>query len=147
MQHIEEIYPKPSSPCNCMNIRRASRAVTQFYDKVLAPSGLTVSQFGLLRHIPVAGQVSITELAKLIRIDRTTLNRNLKPLKENTLITITPGKDPRVKEIALTESGEAAVQNGCLLWEAAQTDMREYFGEPDLRLLNQFMAKLEALAP
>lgn len=147
MQYIEELYPKPSSPCNCLNVRRASRAISQFYDKVMAPSGLTISQFGLLRHIHNAGVVSITELSQLIRIDRTTLNRNLKPLKEAALIRIAPGTDSRVKEISLTDAGDVALEAGLKLWQEAQADMQEYLGEKDLKQLNQLIAKLEALVP
>ncbi|WP_378956089.1 hypothetical protein [Pelosinus sp. sgz500959] len=50
MKHICEIYPKTPSVCNCLNIRRASRAVTQLYDQELKSSGLTIAQLGLLRH-------------------------------------------------------------------------------------------------
>ena len=37
--------------CTCMRMRRATRRVTQLYDHALEPSGLTVSQFGLLAYL------------------------------------------------------------------------------------------------
>ena len=53
MKNIQDIQYKPkfTSPCHCLNIRRASRAVTQFYEKVLEPSGLKVTQYSLLRNL------------------------------------------------------------------------------------------------
>ncbi len=147
MKHIGEVYPKSPSPCVCMNLRRAARTVTRFYDETLKPSGLTVAQLALLRHIQMAEKTTISELAKLIRIDRTTLNRNLKPLTDAGLITVAPGEDSRTREITLTETGKDAVASGWQLWGEAQKSIQEYLGQEDLSKLKQLLAKLEALMP
>jgi len=147
MKHISEVYPKSPSPCNCMNVRRASRAVTQFYDEVLKPSGLTVAQMALLRHIEMVEVPTISELAKLMRIDRTTLNRNMKPLAEAGLIVISPGKDSRTRQLVLTEAGKAAADQAWALWAEAQGSLKEYIGDEDLARLTQLLSKLEALMP
>ena len=34
--------------CACATIRRTDRVITQFYDEILAPSGLYVTQFTTL---------------------------------------------------------------------------------------------------
>jgi predicted transcriptional regulator len=119
MKYINEIYPKCPSLCNCMNLRRASRAVTQLYDEILKPSGLTIAQLGLLRHLEIAEQTTISELAKIMLIDRTTLNRNMKPLADAGLIAINPGKDSRTRQVILTEKGKDAVVRGGGLWDKA----------------------------
>jgi DNA-binding MarR family transcriptional regulator len=128
-----------------MNMRRASRALTHFYDEVLEPSRLTVNQLALLRNLEVLEQATIGQLAKTMRIDRTTLNRNMKPLADAGLIESHPGKDYRTKVIVLTEEGKAAVGLGWRLWEEAQQSIKEYLGEEDLAKLKQLLAKLEAL--
>ena len=147
MKYFNETYPKPPSPCNCMNIRRASRAVTQFYDEVLKPSGLTIVQMGLLRYIELFEPVTISELAKKMRIDRTTLNRNMKPLSDADLITVNPGKDSRTRQIRLTEKGKAAVAQAGELWGKAQELLQKYLGDEELIRFIQIMSKLEALVP
>lgn len=147
MKHINQVYPKNPSPCNCMNVRRASRAVTQFYDEVLKPSGLTVAQVGLLQHLESAGMTTISELAKMMRIDRTTLNRNMKPLADIGLIAINPGKDSRTRQVMLTEAGKDAVSKAWAMWGEAQASLKEYLGEEDLARLVQLLSKLEALVP
>jgi len=147
MKQISKTYPKLPSPCNCMNIRRASRAVTQFYDEVLKPSGLTIAQLGLLRHIEIVELTTISELAKMMRIDRTTLNRNMKPLTDAGLIAINPGKDSRTREVMLTEAGKDAVIKAWVLWGEAQVLIKEYLGDKDLDKFIQLMARLEALVP
>lgn len=145
MKHITEYIPKPSSPCTCLNIRRASRGVTQFYDKVLEPSGLTVTQLSLLRHVEQLGPIAISELAKAMRIDRTTLNRNLKPLVDAGLLVINPGNDSRVKHVLLSEVGKTVIVKAWVLWEEAQAALKEYLGEEDLATLVKLLARVEAL--
>ncbi|MBU2699312.1 DNA-binding MarR family transcriptional regulator [Sporomusaceae bacterium BoRhaA] len=147
MKHIKETYPKPSSPCNFMNIHRASRAVAQFYNQVLKPSGLTIAQMGLLRQIEMAEGKTISEVAKSMRIDRTTLNRNLKPLTEAGLIIIRSGQDSRTRQVTLTAEGSNAAAEAWRLWGEAQVSIKEYLGEEDLAKFTKIMAKLEALAP
>jgi len=128
-----------------MNLRRASRSLTFFYDEVLKPSGLTVNQLALLRNLELLEQTTIGQLAKTMRIDRTTLNRNMKPLADTGLIEINPGKDSRTKAIVLTEQGKAAYDLGWRLWGEAQQSIQEYLGEEDLAKLKQLLAKVEAL--
>lgn len=147
LKHIGEVFPKQPSICNCMNIRRASQAVTQFYDGVVKPSGLTISQLGLLRHVEMLEQTTISELAKIIRIDRTTLNRNMKPLTEAGMITVSPGTDSRTRQVRVTDVGRSAVARGWALWEEAQESLKQYLGDAELDKLVQLLSKLEALSP
>jgi len=130
-----------------MNIHRASRAVSQFYNQVLKPSGLTIGQLGLLRHIGMAEGKTISELAKDMRLDRTTLNRNLKPLNEVGFITIKSGQDSRTRQVTLTEAGCTAVIEGGRLWGEAQESIKEYLGDEELSQFIKLMAKLEAIVP
>ncbi|EGO64968.1 MarR family winged helix-turn-helix transcriptional regulator [Acetonema longum] len=147
MNHISQVYPKYPSICLCMNVRRASRAVTQFYDEVLKPSGLSVVQLSLLQHIEVAQQASISNLAKLMRIDRTTLNRNMKPLTDAGLIVIRPGEDSRTRQVMITAAGQATMATAWELWGEAQVSLKEYLGQEELIKLIELSSKLEALVP
>lgn len=136
---------KASSPCYCLNLRRASRAVSQIYDEALKPSGLTIAQFSLLSHLATIELVTISELSKLMRVDRTTLNRNMKPLLAAGLIAVKRGTDSRTRQIRVTESGQAAYDHGWQLWLQAQTALKDYIGPDDLTKLKQLLAKLEAI--
>lgn len=137
--------PKASSPCHCLNIRRASRAVTQFYEQVLEPSGLKVTQYSLLRNLEMVEPVSMSVLAKIMRIDRTTLNRNMKPLVNAGLITVNPGEDPRSRRVMITEVGKAALADAGELWNEAQAGLEDYLGVAELEGFEKLLSKLEAL--
>lgn len=147
MEHAAGTYPKTPSPCLCLNLRRASRAVTGFYEQILLPSGLKITQYSLLRHLEHVEPVTISELAKVMRIDRTTLNRNMKPLLEAGFIALNTGIDPRSRQIRLTEAGKAAIRTASGLWDEAQAALRQYLGEPEVEQFNHLIAKLEALVP
>ncbi len=69
-----------SIACACGRLRRATRALTQLYDDAMAPAGLRVTQFSLLRTLARLGSLRITALAEATLLDRTALSRNLDPL-------------------------------------------------------------------
>ncbi len=72
--------PRSSTPsqCTCFRLRRASRRVTQVYDHALAPVGLSLNQYSILRRSEREPRV-LGELADELGMDRTTLTRNLSP--------------------------------------------------------------------
>ncbi len=137
--------PKSLSPCHCLNIRRASRVVTQFYEKVLEPSGLKVTQYSLLRNLESVEPISMSVLAKIMRIDRTTLNRNMKPLLNAGLITVNSGEDSRSRQVTLTNAGQEALTMALTLWNEAQVSLEGYLGKAELDSFELSLSKLEAL--
>jgi len=148
MNKLEGLYPKDSSPCNCMNIRRATKAITQVYDSILAPSGVTITQMGILLTIKMQGvECNITKLAEALRSDRTTMNRNLKPLLTSGIVEIVAGKDARSRRPCLTDKGETTLTSALALWEQAQEQLSDYLGKDELTALRQTLAKIEALVP
>ena len=114
--------------CACFNIRKASRAVTQLFDGMLQPSGLRSTQFTLLVVLSHAGPITITRLGQTLVMDRTTLTRNLKPLANQELVKIGPGKDQRTRVVALTPRGQGALAMAFPLWEKAQASVIKRLG-------------------
>lgn len=106
--------------CTCFNMRKASRAVTQFFDHALEPAGIRATQFTLLTSMAAAKARTLTEMAHTLVMDRTTLTRNLKPLEKLGLIETVEPRDRRSKAFALTEKGRETLERGVPLWQAAQ---------------------------
>jgi len=115
--------------CVCFNLRKSSRAVTQFYDEALHASGLRGTQFTLLAFLYNAGVTSISLLSNALVMDRTTLSRNLKPLEKKKFITIKAGKDRRMKTIHLTKSGRNKLLKTFPLWQKAQSYIIQEIGQ------------------
>lgn len=107
--------------CTCLAARKAARAVTQHYDRALRPTGLRVTQFGLLVVLTQSGAIPMAKLADLLGMDRTSVTRNLRPLEAKGRLKITAGdKDRRVRMIAITPAGIAALKKALPAWRKAQ---------------------------
>ena len=57
-----------NTTCYCAAVRTAARKTTALYDSILAPAGVTLAQYSLLRRIQRAGTVSLTETRAAGRI-------------------------------------------------------------------------------
>lgn len=131
--------------CACFNIRKAARAVTQFYDDALRSSGLRTTQFSILAVTGRLGRMSVTRLAEQTVTDRTTLTRNLKLLEKQKLIQVGPGQDRRAREVTLTGRGRAALAAAYPLWKEVQSRVARSLGPQRLdRLLSDLRATVRA---
>lgn len=106
--------------CACFNLRKTARAVTQLYDEALRPSGLRCTQFSLLIAATRLEPVTVTHLAEIAVMDRTTLARNLRPLEKEGLMNVTPGDDQRTRIVTVTPRGKEVLLQAFPLWEKAQ---------------------------
>ena len=133
--------------CNCLAVRQAARHITQFYDQLLAPSGLRTTQFSMLAKLRRLGPMTINALAAEMVMDRTTLGRNILPLQRHGLITIkSAASDRRAKELRLTKAGENRLRQAFEGWSKAQARFEAAFGEDraaDLRELLRTAAASE----
>jgi DNA-binding MarR family transcriptional regulator len=116
-------------PCLCTSLRQAALAVTQIYDEALEPSGLKITMFRLLRRISDAGEPTISELARIVDLDRSTLGRNLKVLERLGYVQLAGGQDERSKIVVLTARGKTRFEKGLPLWEKAQRSMQARLGD------------------
>jgi DNA-binding MarR family transcriptional regulator len=114
--------------CLCHGIRRAARAITRRFDTALAPSGLTSGQFGILAAVAALQPMPVPVLRNILAMDRTSLNRTLKPLEDKGLITITPGAGRRAGQAEITPEGLHAFREAGPLWRAAQSEAAERLG-------------------
>ena len=106
-------------PCYAFNARHASRHLTQFYDQMLLPSGVRITQLTLLIMLMQKGPMSINALAQSLEMDRTTLGRNLQLLERDGLLEMMRSEqDRRRKDIQLTEQGLKQLEQALALWRA-----------------------------
>jgi len=137
----------PAPACTCGRLRRAARALTQLYDDLMAPSGLRVTQFSLLRTLSTRGTARMSDLARTLLLDRTALSRTLDPLVERGLVAIAPGRDARTREVSLTSGGARAIRNATPHWKRAQAQVVARIGSAKLDALIATLADVEQLHP
>ena len=114
--------------CTCFNLRKAARAVTRVYDDALKPHGLRATQFSLLGLVANRGPAGMTELAKALVMERTTLTRNLKPLMDQGFLRVVGGSDRRRRTIAITPRGQKALDRALPAWRRAQAKFADGLG-------------------
>jgi DNA-binding MarR family transcriptional regulator len=126
--------------CTLSRLRKVTRRITQIYDAALEPSGLTITQFGLLTHLQAHGSLSIGELADGMVMDATTLTRLLRPLERDKLVAIASNlEDRRRRDIELTPAGRAAVRKAVPLWRSAQLELHGILGAQDHQALQRVL--------
>lgn len=128
--------------CTGFNLRKASRAVSQFYDDMLRPAGIRGTQYSLLVAVKLSGPVLVTKLAEYVVMDRTTLTRNLEILSKQGLVKVSSGDDRRTRMISITAEGLAVLTKAYPLWEQAQAKIKTDLG---LKRLSALMEGLSAL--
>jgi DNA-binding MarR family transcriptional regulator len=131
--------------CMAMHVRRASRIITQVYDAALRPVGLVLNQFTLLVSIHLVESTSITRLAQELFTDQTTLTRNLKLLEKRGWVAIEPGDDRRVRVVSLTVAGREVLAQALPLWEQAQAEVMQHFGQEKWQMLLSLLAEMRAV--
>lgn len=135
-QRTRKIDPSElGQSCACFNLRKAARAVTQVYEAALGDSGLKATQISLLVALAVRGSLPLTRLADVLVMDRTTLTRNLVPLKKKGWVASERGSDRRERHVALTRAGRAALDRALPLWHEAQSRVAAAFGGERLAAL------------
>jgi DNA-binding MarR family transcriptional regulator len=107
--------------CAGWNSRLASRRITQFLDRRMAGSGLTIAQFGLMAQVAAAADDTLGALAERAGLDQSTLSRNLRGLEAAGLVEIAVAeKDLRRRAVWLTERGARQLQAALPVWREAQ---------------------------
>jgi DNA-binding MarR family transcriptional regulator len=125
IEKLKGICGKVADSCMGMRVRKVARVVNNHYDKHLKPAGLKGTQFTLLNTIFMNPSANIGQLSEILGMDRTTLNRNLKPLEGKELISSGSGKDPRTRTLKLTPEGTKTLQNALPYWLEAQSGVME----------------------
>jgi DNA-binding MarR family transcriptional regulator len=128
------VLPAERSECACTSLRRAARQVTKLYDDALAPTGLRITQYSLLSVIDRRGSIPMTDLATMLGMDRTTLTRNLTPLRRDGLISLRLAGHGRTKLVTMTALGRRRLLEAFPYWDGAQKHFTEVAGETSVQL-------------
>ena len=134
-------------PCYSFTARHASRHLAQFYERMIASSGIHIQQFTILAIIKHKGPLSVLELAQELAMDRTTLARSLSPIERDAYIAIVSSKeDRRTRIISITPKGKEKLEEAIKLWRKAQAEFESRFGvERAAKLREELRAAADAV--
>ena len=127
--------PGPDSlidlPCACATVRRAARAVTQLYDGHLRATEIEGTQFALLSVLSSLGPCNQAAIGERFALDKTTLSRNLKLLKNKGWIEAAETADGRERRYVLTAAGGKRLAAATPAWRRAQEHLRASMSEKE----------------
>jgi len=114
--------------CTNFNLKKATRVIQNMFDEAFRPVGLEGTQYTVLGNVFVFGPITLTKLADLMYVDRTTLARNLAPLERKGLLEIKQGSDRRAKFINITSKGKEVLSEALPLWRKTQEKIKNALG-------------------
>ena len=142
--HLNHLMP--ADPCICISTRKAANALTNLYDEALEKSGIKITQYSLLKVIDRSSEITINELSKQTKLNRTTLTRNLAILESDELIElISDPEDLRKSIVRLTKSGEKTLKKAQTSWEEVQKKAKKVLGK-DLEFYVELNRRLSELS-
>ncbi|MDD5276969.1 MAG: MarR family winged helix-turn-helix transcriptional regulator [Methylovulum sp.] len=149
---VDPVVVTPDFECckDCIgfNLRKATRAVSQFYDELLRPIGIRSTQYSLLVYLHMSGSITVTQLADNVVMDRTTLTRNLNVLEKEKFVTVISGLDRRTRLVTITQDGLVILDKAYPLWYQAQSRIKGAMSEAQLNgLLDNLSALVKAVQP
>ncbi|TGL88789.1 MarR family transcriptional regulator [Leptospira congkakensis] len=145
MKFSQEDLKQIGSSCLNLSLRRTSRLITNYYDSMLKSSGLRITQFTVLSSIAYETDPSITDLARLTDIDRTTLQRSLDILNRDGYIKIEKKEIGNVRSISLTKKGEITLAKAIELWKETQKSITEELGKSEFKQTLKILSELRHL--
>ncbi|WP_036242293.1 MarR family winged helix-turn-helix transcriptional regulator [Mesorhizobium sp. STM 4661] len=132
--------------CNNAMLRRATRKLGQFYDDMLAPSGLKATQQGLLYQILIGDEPAMGAIAAALIMDLSALGHTLKPLiRDGYVETFADKDDRRVKRVRLTPQGLIKLDEAMKLWSLAQQRFEAMVGKDEAARLRAALDDIAAL--
>ena len=134
--------------CTHLQLRQLMRRVARLYDGELARAGLKTTQFSLLTALHRLGPAQPGQLAKTLRLQPSTLTRNLQPLVAAGWVEQGPGGDGRSRLVQLTEAGRAKRAEARQCWKCAQLELNRMLGDTRVAALHALLQEsLALLAP
>lgn len=151
MDHVTSATaPAGLKPKGCTNfkLRQLMRRVARHYDLELAKAGLKTTQYSLLSHVLKLGLIRPGELARAMKMDASTLTRNLQPMVAAGWLDLSPGRDGRSRLVGITDAGREKRTEAQRRWRVAQESINQLLGVEQVLALHALIDQsLERLSP
>jgi DNA-binding MarR family transcriptional regulator len=127
--------------CIATRLRMANRVITKVYDDALRPLGLKVTQMAMLVVAEGSGLIRQTEVGAELRLDDSTLSRNLELMRAKGWLEEVAEGDARVHSYRLTAAGRALLDKAIPAWRIAQKKAKRLLGDAGVEALRRFASE------
>ncbi|MBZ0134902.1 MAG: MarR family winged helix-turn-helix transcriptional regulator [Planctomycetes bacterium] len=114
--------------CLASRTRLLGRVVTSIYDDALRTVVLTSPQMTILVALEHTGGVQPGALCEALKLDKSTLSRNVDRMERNGWVIKAAGVDARSHTLRLTEAGRKKLNEAIPAWREAQSEAEELLG-------------------
>ena len=131
--------------CTNLKLRQLMRRVAQLYDAEVGKTGLRGTQYSLLSYVVKLGPLRPVDLAREMKVDASTLTRNLRPLLDAGLIAMDPGPDARSRLVSATPAGKDKRLEAQRRWRVAQESLNQRLGSKRVVALHALLDECQDL--
>ncbi len=128
--------------CIAVRLRLINRVITALYDEALRPFGLRISQANILSAVAHMGEARPALVSRILRIEKSTLSRDLDLMKQNGWVASVPPTGGRNQTIRLTPQGTKLLGKILPAWEHAQVQATRLIGEDGQTALRHMASRL-----
>ncbi|TWO73068.1 winged helix-turn-helix transcriptional regulator [Caenimonas sedimenti] len=131
--------------CTNLKLRQLMRRVAQHYDAEVGKTGLRGTQYSLLSYVAKLGPIRPVDLARTMKVQASTLTRNLRPLIDAGYLRQDAGPDARSRLVTVTEAGREKRQEAQRRWRVAQEALNAKLGEARVVALHALLDECQDL--
>ena len=131
-----------ASECIAVRVRLINRVISGLYDEALRPFELRISQANILSAIRHVGEVRPADMSRILRIEKSTLSRDVELMKKNGWLESDPPGGGRNQKIRLTSQGMKILARIDPSWEKAQAEAKLLIGEDGAAALHGIAMRL-----
>jgi DNA-binding MarR family transcriptional regulator len=128
--------------CISVRLRLLNRVVTNIYETALRPLGLKASQLNILTVTAKLGVARPAQVCRILRLETSTLSRNLERMKARGWIEVMPEEDGRAQPFRLTARGKRLIEKAFPKWQEGQRSAEELLDQEGVAVLDRAAAKL-----
>lgn len=129
-------------PCACTTVKKLSRVLARSYDAALSGSGMTVTQYAVMRCIARRDGEPLAHIAHELELDRTSLYRAINPMIREGWLALTDGPDARSRSARITKKGTQVLAKAGKGWGKIQGRLIDRFGAGRYQVLIEELNRL-----
>mgnify|MGYP000503383045 FL=1 len=135
---------KESNPCFCVSVRGLANRLTQLYDDRMTPFDLKVTQYSVMKKIVDKPNSTISEIAQMCDLDRTTLTRSLRILERDGWLEFVKAKDQREKRLQIKATKTSDFDRAQRAWQQVQKELSALIDLDPIRKADEQLSKINA---
>jgi DNA-binding MarR family transcriptional regulator len=141
-KQLKQVADEIAVRCLGSRTRLLGRVITSIYDDALRAAGLTSAQMTILVALEHTGGVQPGALCEALKLDKSTLSRNVDRMQRNGWLSKSAGADARSHTLQLTDAGRNLLSRAIPHWRKAQEEAEDTLGKAGMDTLTRVSKRI-----